>query len=187
VSTPAYTIPRSVSVPCAQLLSDAFAQWSAAIELMNAMFMPLTRAALSVWFCEPDLLGTGAEYLTVNPTIECKDKNGETNKEYEFAYAVSIAVFVSLFIGLPLVMHHAQSTSIESIENRSPVGSKRTIEIATTRAKHRFKSTWKLLPENQKTLAIESALGDLREDLLGRECFMMTNLQMCMTFKAVGW
>jgi hypothetical protein len=147
----------------------AVAQRSAAIELMNAMYMPLTKSALSVWFCEPDLLGSRAEYLSVDPTIECRDKNGERNEWYETALGVSMLVFSGLFIGLPLVMHYAQSNTIDTIENRSPVGSKRHIEIATARAKSRFKHSWKLLPANQKETAVESALDDLRDDLMGRE------------------
>ena len=159
----------SIYVAC----SDRTAQQCAILEMVIALYGPLTLVAMSMLFCWTI---DGEEVLVVDSTQKCY-----TDEHYT-AYYFAWIFLLLLTIGCPLVMWYAAVSFYTAVEDHD-THRKHAKEMAMAR----YHSSWKAMKKKAREKAIEQCAHELRLQMMGAHSFLLTSFQMSVTQGVCNW
>lgn len=147
------------------------ARWTALLEICIFMYGPLTLQAMTVLFCKNV---SGESYGINEPTVDC---NSTRHKQVQM-FACGFLVIVVCGVIAAMYICANRFYGVLDCDPR---------QDGSVLAQQRCGDHWKTMSKKQKAIETENSAHELRVQLLGSECFMMSALQMAVKRECTFW
>lgn len=161
---------------------DPTARAAAMLEVMIALYGPLTLKAMSLLFCR-DILHVTADGVSETRSVLVVDSAREcTGSDYDKARMFGICWLAIFVVGVPTVMLYAAKVFDMKVSDSYMLNHE-----AKEMAKSRFHSSWKKMEKKERKRVIEQCAHDIRLQVMGQSSFMLSSFQMCVERRHAYW